>query len=46
MIVVLVPLIIFNLVNIFGTETLQLFGISFVKLAKYRSDDAIHGDIL
>lgn len=46
MIVVLVPLIIFNLVNIFGTETLQLFRISFVKLAKYRSDDAIHGDIL
>lgn len=46
MIVVLVPLIIFNLVNIFGTETLQLFGVSFVKLAKYRSDDAIHGDIL
>lgn len=46
MIVVLVPLIIFNLVNIFGTETLQLLGISFVKLAKYRSDDAIHGDIL
>ena len=46
MILVLVPLIIFNLVNIFGTETLQLFGVSFVKLAKYRSDDAIHGDIL
>lgn len=46
MIVMLVPLIIFNLVNIFGTETLQLFGVSFVKLAKYRSDDAIHGDIL
>lgn len=46
MIVVLVPLIIFNLVNIFGTETIQLFGISFVKLAKYRSDEAIHGNIL
>ena len=36
----LVPLIIFNLVNIFGTETLQLFGVSFVKLANYRSGEA------
>lgn len=40
MIVMLVPLIIFNLVNIFGTETLQLFGVSFVKLANYRSGEA------
>lgn len=46
MIVMLVPLIIFNLVNIFGTETLQLLGVSFVKLAKYRSDEASNGMLI
>lgn len=46
LIMMLLPLIIFNLVNIFGTQTIQLFGISFVKLAKYRSDDVMHGSIV